>query len=86
MTRKRPETKCIMCQKPTEHFTERNGKVTGFNMGMCPECVAGLKGKRPESDAESDAETTEEYFHSDCEVCGEPIDYCQGHGEIASSM
>lgn len=46
-----------------------------------PETDAGVTPTRPETDAEA----TEDHYVSDCEVCGDPIDYCQGHGEIAST-
>jgi hypothetical protein len=80
MTKTRPDINCIMCGAPTTFAVESGGKVVGTNMGMCPECVRKLRGDRHQSDTE----VTKDRWASDCEMCGDPIDYCQGHGEIAS--
>ena len=33
-------------------------------------------------DREYDSDYRDEYEYPDCLTCGDPIDYCQGHGEL----
>lgn len=89
MTNNRPKTACITCGKLTNYYTPIDYRVTH----VCPECGGDLTvlslPNRPESvdiaadnQRLNDEEPTENDYVSDCDVCGDPTDYCLGHGEI----
>jgi hypothetical protein len=61
---------CKSCGRPWRQmaWTDPLGKTTLFQLAHRPDCP------------EVAADESEPVAH--CPACGDPIDYCQGHGEI----